>query len=184
VELVDWDTEDEDFIPDSADQAVQEALGSSSAPLPLGSAVAVEVGFKKGVNAKAIRDVGSSHDPPSSAAAVRESRPSTPASDGGPPQLATVVLLKRPPSGTTEATAAKLKSEIHVPSLAARELRASFRDEPQQLPEGSDEGWQTVQRRHARRAEAKKASRESLLQQARRPPFLEKQSDARHARYL
>jgi hypothetical protein len=105
-----------------------------------------------------------------------------------------------------EAAAAKLKSEIHVPSLAARELRALFRDallqrpdrgaspcpaqkeirrdEPQQLPKSSDEGSQTVRRRHARRAEAKKASRESLLQQERRPPFLEKQSDACRARYL
>jgi hypothetical protein len=31
---VDWDIEDEYFVPDSADQAVQEVLGSLSAPFP------------------------------------------------------------------------------------------------------------------------------------------------------
>jgi hypothetical protein len=94
MELVDWDTEDEDFIPDSADQAVQEALGSLSAPLPLGSNAAIEVGFKKGVNAEAISEAGSLHGPPSSATVVRESHPSALACNGGPPQLASVVLLK------------------------------------------------------------------------------------------
>jgi hypothetical protein len=94
MELVDWDTEDEDFILDSADQAVQEALGSLSAPLPLGSDAAIEVGFKKGVNAEAISETGSLHGPPSSATVVRESHPSALACNGGPPQLASVVLLK------------------------------------------------------------------------------------------
>jgi hypothetical protein len=72
--------------------------------------------------------------PPSSATAMRESRLSALASDGGPQQLASVVLLKQPPPGTKEATATKLKSEINVPPLAAREMRTSFRDALLQRP--------------------------------------------------
>jgi hypothetical protein len=141
------------------------------------------------------RQDGEDEQPPSSATAMRESRLSALASDGGPQQLASVVLLKQPPPGTTEATAAKLKSEINVPPLAAREMRTSFRDallqrpvrgatpcpalkeirrhEPQQLPEGSDEGWQAIRWRRARLAGTKKADKESLLHQERRARFSE-----------
>jgi hypothetical protein len=105
---------------------------------------------------------------PSSATAVQESRLAASANDAGPLQQASVVLLKRPPSGTTEAAATILRSEINVPSLVAHELRTSYRDallrhpahgkapcptkrkirrdEPQPLLKDSEEDWQTVRR--------------------------------------